>query len=94
MKKIVSYVAIPIWCVGIVSGIELFSIESKVLLQPDHPTAQYSRPMHLKGVVRYVTPSQEMWDGLAFKGFAGAWLLLVGIVIVIRWLEKRGAAQL
>jgi hypothetical protein len=93
IKKAMRIVAVPIKCAVFVSWCFMFSIEGKALDQLDHATAQYSRPMHLKGVVRYVTPDQEQEDALAHWGFLGGVLLILGLAQTDKWLEKRGTPR-
>ena len=38
-------------------------------MHPGRRTDEFSRPLNIKGVVRYVTPSEEFIDGLATKAF-------------------------
>jgi len=80
---------VAMWTLMMVSWFPMSSIETKALSQPDHYAAPYIRPMHLKGVIRYVTPDQEKWDGLAHTGFFGGWVAGVSIFILMKWLERR-----
>jgi len=38
-------------------------------MHPGHRTDEFSRSLNIKGVVRYVTPSEEFIDSLATKAF-------------------------
>jgi len=38
-------------------------------MRPNHRTDEFSRPLNIKGTVRYVTPTEEVVDGLATKAF-------------------------
>ena len=70
-KKLVTAVAIAAWCVLMTSLIELGYIETKALSQPAAPIGDFSNPMKLKGVIRYVTPKQERLDNIAHIGLLG-----------------------
>ncbi len=76
------------WLVAMISWFPMAEIETAVLKQPDHPTAQFTQPMHLKGVIRYVTPNQASIDNLAHWGFIGGWLIGVSSFLIYRWLER------
>jgi hypothetical protein len=58
------------------SWLSLSYIEAAALSQPHHATTEYSQPMRVKGVTRYVTAHQQEWDSWAKKGFYGAILLV------------------
>ena len=47
--------------------------------------------MKLKGVVRFVTPEQEMWDRLAQIGFIGGLAIGFGTFLAEKRLEKRNS---
>jgi hypothetical protein len=81
--------AIAVWAVAIACWFPLAHIEGQTLSQPDHPTAIYSRPMHLKGVTRYVTPDQERWDSLATVGFVGGIFGFAALAFALRRFDKR-----
>ena len=93
MRKAFTFVAITAWFVTMISWFPLAQIEREALSQPEHSTAQYVRPMKLKGVIRYVTSDQEWWDNLAYIGFTGGWITGAGAFIALKWLEKRSAAS-
>jgi hypothetical protein len=80
------------WAIMVASWFPLASIESKALSQPNHYSAPYTQPMKLKGVVRYVTPSQEWWDSAAHIGFGGGWIVGV-LAFAVVWREKRKARK-
>ena len=82
-------IGIAAWLVGIVSWFPLASIETAALSQPDHAAGEFTQPMHLKGVVRYVTPEQQRRDNLAHMGFAGGWILGATGLLTGRWLKNR-----
>jgi hypothetical protein len=63
-----------------------FWLEWQILSQPDRPTEQFTRPIHLKGVVRYATPNQEYWNALALYGFLGSWA--VGIYLGVSQMRR------
>ena len=93
VKKYLFYIVLPFWCVGIASWFLLDSVETRALSQPKHAIAPYTRPMRLKGVVRYVTPDQEKWDDLGEAGFLGSWLIGMGAVLAGRLLERLKTPQ-
>ena len=60
-------------------------IEGRVLRQPSQPVGEYTVPMEVKGVIRYVTPHQWYYDHLALIGFFGG---LAIMAIVVKFLER------
>ncbi len=50
-------------------------IETKGLSNPQVAIAPYTRPLLIKGVIRYFTPAQERLDWLGWTGFMGTWVL-------------------
>jgi hypothetical protein len=75
MQRAFKVLFVIAWIVGIGSWFPLERVEDGALSRPDHPTDQYSRPLHIKGVVRYVTPTEELVDGIAYKAFMISWLV-------------------
>jgi hypothetical protein len=75
MQRVLRFLSIAAWAVGMISWFPLWQIEGAALRQPSTPSGAYSVPMHVKGVIRYVTPNQKFYDGVAQITFAG------GIVI-------------
>jgi len=57
------------WLVSFGSWFPIATVEDRALMHPDHRTDEFSRPLSIKGVVRYVTPAEELTDGLATKAF-------------------------
>ena len=57
------------WLVSFGSWFPIATIEDRALMHPGHRTDEFSRPLNIKGVVRYVTPTEEVVDGLATKAF-------------------------
>jgi hypothetical protein len=51
------------------SWFPIAAIEDRALMHPDHRTDEFSRSLNIRGVVRYVTPTEEVIDGLATKTF-------------------------
>jgi hypothetical protein len=51
------------------SWFPIATIEDRALMHPDHRTDEFSQALNIKGVVRYVTPTEEVIDGLATKAF-------------------------
>jgi hypothetical protein len=88
-KAMLKPVLAIVWLLGMLSWFPMAEIESAALSQPDHPTGQFTQPMDVKGVVRYVTPKQATIDEISRWGFLGGWLALVGGALLYRWLEKR-----
>jgi hypothetical protein len=68
------------WLVAIISWFPMAEIETAALKQPDHPTSEYSRPMHVKGVIRFVTPEQARTDEIANWTFFGGIAVFLGLV--------------
>jgi hypothetical protein len=59
-------------------------LESIILRQPSQPAREYSVAMEIKGVTRYVTPSQKMYHTLGLVGFFGGMVLAAGAVYLSR----------
>jgi hypothetical protein len=83
------------WITGLVGWIYAISfiamvvVEFRAFDQPSHQTAEYTRPMQVKSVVRYVTPMQERIDVLAHWGAFGGLVALAACVASARWIEHR-----
>ncbi len=77
------------WAIGMASWFPMAEIESSALSQPDRPTAQFIQPLHLKGVVRYVTPRQALIDEWSHRMFVASWLIGGVAAITYFALEKR-----
>ncbi len=65
-------------------------------MHPDHPTDEFSRPLNIKGIVRYVTPSEELVDGLATKAFfigsIACGFAAIGMAVAKRFDERSESA--
>jgi hypothetical protein len=57
------------WFVSFGSWVPIATVEDRALMRSDHRTDEFNRPLNIKGVVRYVTPTEEVVDGLATKAF-------------------------
>jgi len=57
------------WLVSFGSWFPIATVEDRALMHPDHRTNEFSRAINIRGVVRYVTPTEEVVDGLATKAF-------------------------
>ena len=74
------------------SWFPIATVEDRALMHPDHRTDEFSRPLNIKGVVRYVTPTEEIIDGLATKAFfIGS--IACGFAAIGMALAKRRDAQ-
>ena len=89
MRKFLTIIGFAAGCVVMVSGFSLIEIEGRALSHPDHATALYTEPLHLKGVVRYVTPDQKYWDHLADMGFFGGLLVALTAGGLLNRLKNR-----
>ncbi|MGN6517375.1 MAG: hypothetical protein ACTHLR_16230 [Rhizomicrobium sp.] len=81
------------WLVGMISWFPMAEIETDALKQPDRPTAEFTQPLHIKGVVRYVTPKQATIDEIAHWTFLGGWLVGVGGILLDRWSKRKKPNQ-
>jgi hypothetical protein len=81
VARLFRWIAVAAWAIGIFSWSLGAWIETAALHQPSEPSGEYSVPMQVKGVVRYVTPDQQFYDTLAHVGFVGgiAGVLLFGL---------------
>jgi hypothetical protein len=57
------------WLVSFGSWFPIAAVEDRALMHPGHRTDEFSRALNIKGIVRYVTPTEEVIDGLATKAF-------------------------
>jgi len=57
------------WLVSFGSWFPIATVEDRALMHPDRRTDEFSRAINIRGVVRYVTPTEEVVDGLATKAF-------------------------
>ena len=87
--KALRTIAYAVWGTAIVSWFPMAYIETAALQQPDHPVGEYSEPMHVKGVVRYVTPSQKLWDDVAQVGFFGGIASFFVAALIRKAMEKK-----
>jgi len=67
--KVFQILFLGAWLVSFGSWFPIATVEDRALMHPDHRTDEFSRPLNIKGVVRYVTPTEEVVDGLATKAF-------------------------
>lgn len=90
-KSILTPFLIVAWLVVMLSWFLSAEIEIAAISQPNRPTGQFTQPMNLKGVVRYVTPKQATIDEISNWGFLGGWLIFVSGVLFYRWLDKKSS---
>jgi Na+/melibiose symporter-like transporter len=83
-------IAAVAWPLGIASWFALAYIETNALSQPDHSVGAYVVPVHLKSVVRYMTPTQVLIDRIASWIFFGCTAGVVAIILVRRYLQRGG----
>jgi hypothetical protein len=89
MRKLLTVVGVVAGCIAMASWIPLAEVEDRALLHPDHATAAYTVPLHIKGVVRYVTPDQKWWDQIGQLGFWGGWLIAISAGGTLQLLKNR-----
>lgn len=87
-KRILGLAMGAVWLIGMISWFPMAEIETAALKQPDHPTSEFSQPLHVKGVVRYVTPQQARIDEIAHWTFFGGIAALVGFALLNRYLKR------
>jgi len=80
------------WFASFGSWFPIATVEDRALMHPDHRTNEFSRPLNIKGVVRYVTPTEEVVDGLATKAFFIA-SIACGFAAIGMAIAKRRDAQ-
>jgi hypothetical protein len=71
------------------SWLALAYIETNGLSQPDHAVGIYTVPVHLKSVVRYLTPTQALIDRVAQWGFTGTILGMLAVTLLVRYFRKK-----
>ena len=64
-----------------VSWISMAGIEWKATSYPRRPTGQYSEPVEIKGITRYVTTSEAATDKWAGWGWYGGWVVALGTAL-------------
>ena len=69
IHKAFQIVFLGTWLVSFGSWFPIATVEDRALMHPNHRTDEFSRPLNIKGIVRYVTPTEEVVDGLATKAF-------------------------
>jgi hypothetical protein len=89
MRRVLTAIGIAAFCLMVPAWVDLAEIETRALWHPDHATAVYTVPLHIKGVVRYVTPDQKRWDQLGQVGFWGGWLVGMIAGCTLEWLKRR-----
>jgi hypothetical protein len=88
VPAIVKRVVIVAILLSMISWFPSAYIETNALSQPDHAVGQYTVPTNLKGVVRYMTPTQAMIDEVAHWIFWGG-AVPVGIFVILRFINKK-----
>jgi hypothetical protein len=71
-----------------------WEVEKALLTQPDHPTAEFTTAISVKGVWRYGTPLQAEAEEISRWGFLGTWLFLActgGVIYVMQRRAQRSA---
>lgn len=63
-------------------------IETNALTQPDHATGAFTVAVHLKSVVRYMTPEQYRIDQIANWIFFGGGFVMFGTALVGRFWRR------
>jgi hypothetical protein len=91
--RILRWIGMGGWAIGFISWFLLAGVETAALHQPTEPTGEYSVPLNVKCVVRYVTPDQALYDKLAFIGFVGGLLAAVLFMKGGEWLQGRQKEQ-
>jgi hypothetical protein len=81
-------IAIP-WLLMMLSWFPMAEIETAALSQPHRPSGQFTQPINVKGVVRYVTPKQASIDQICRWTFFGGWVVLFSGIPLERWWAKR-----
>ena len=56
---------------------------------PDHPYGRYTAAIQLKGVTRYVTPHEALWDHVARMVFVADVLAFFLVLSVYHWLKRQ-----
>jgi hypothetical protein len=83
--KLLKLLGLIAFVVAAASWVAIFDIETIALWNSDHSSGEFTERIHLKGVVRYVTPGQKRWDDIAQAGFIGGWLLGGVVIIASKW---------
>jgi Na+/melibiose symporter-like transporter len=77
------------WLLGAASWFAMAYIETNGLSQPDHSVGAYVVPVHLKSVVRYMTPTQALIDRIARWTFFGCIGGGMAMALAARYLRRR-----
>lgn len=85
MRKLIYAIAVTACVTFIAAWFVSQRIETQALWQPHHSTAPYTRPIEVKGVIRYATPGQEVWDLWARRVILGAWFIGFVAFGIINW---------
>ena len=81
--------AIVAWGLAFTSFFPAAQIESAALFQPHHPSGAYTRPIEVKGAVRYITPEQKRRHDLFHTISLGGWIAALLTGLVLCRLEKK-----
>jgi len=73
--------------------VPLAEIENAALFRPHRPTMQYTQPLYIKGVVRYVTPREALIDKWSNWIFSGGWFFGILAMIIYRVVERRSKGE-
>jgi hypothetical protein len=69
MRRLFQISFLGAWLVSFGSWFPIATVEDGALMHPEHRTEEYSRPLNVKGVVRYVTPTEAFIDRVATMAF-------------------------
>lgn len=79
------------WLVAMIAWFPAARIETAALSHPDHATVEYTEPLHIKGVVRYVSAYDKRIDHLcsiAFIGGLAVSVCLFAALVALRTLPR------
>lgn len=89
LNRIRHWIAVATGVICVPSWLLIAGIEGPVGHHPSKPDGEYSVPLLVQGVVRYVTPKQKFYDHAARVAFAGSVAIGFLTVAISEWLKRR-----
>lgn len=85
----VVFLALTAWGTSFMCFFPAAQIETAALFQPHRPSGFYTRPIEVKGVVRYLTREQKARHDLFQRISLGGWVVTLLTGIALWRLEKQ-----
>jgi hypothetical protein len=81
--------AYGLFAVAMIAWVPSLFIETDALSHPNHPTAQMTAPLQIKGRTRYVTPTAALVYDVATVSFFASIVGFASLVLTLRGRDRR-----